>query len=1370
MKGFQSTSTTKTITAKIQLFLFLFAVVFGQAPLVTKAADAATTAWFQNFKDGNGFAPAAEVALEVSNDAANTMDSNSLKMNMKGTDTGNWDNNKNSAIITPMGQTTFDASKYNYFIFYVKDTSGTNNVHVTIKDVTGTTWDFGTDSKAVQNSWTKIVVTLDKTKALDWTKISEIRLGEYWNYNNVYYFDDLYFAQNTNDTPPGYTVPVPSTGETTWYQSFKAGNGFAPAAEVATEISNDAANTMDSNSLKMTMKGTDAGNWDNNKNSAIITPMGQTTFDASNYSYFMFYVKDTSGNNNVHVTIKDVNGATWDFGTSSNAVQNKWTKMVVALDKTKTLDWSKICEIRLGEYWNWSNVYYFDDLYFAKNASDTPPGYGDTTVPVTPISASDYLKAEGGFLWNQNGNKVALRGVNLGGWLLQESWMCPVNGADKGWANLDSINALKSRGFTDEQIQELFGTYQDNWVTTDDLDRLVDMGVNAVRVPFWYRNFMSDENGTWITNALNNNPGIKRLDWIIEEAGKRGIYVILDCHGAPGGQSLDHSTGTLGKNELYDSKKNRAIFVDLWTKIASRYKDNPVVASYDIMNEPQNNGQSDTANGWPAGSDEALQRTYSVYDELYKAIRAVDPNHVITMEAIWTGTCLPDPATYGWTNLMYQMHLYDTTKDMIDTRVNELIKFQTKYGVAAYAGEFNCDPNEEYAINKFNKAGISWTSWAYKGSKQTVGNNWFLYVAEKDYADTTVDSYETIKAKWGEAIQTKNFTTNTSTVYSWIKNHTSDPIPNSVFAPDFSPAGGTITAVTDVSITCATPGASIKYTTDGSDPKTSGTAVSGTSPINLKVVPNTTLRAYAFKADMDDSDTVSAAYILPKVSAPTFNPDTIGIPGKKNITITSTTVGANIKYTIDDSDPKTSSTAVSGPSPLTVEVVPNTTLKAYAYGENMTDSAVVSAYYPLLVPAKWYQNFETGTGFTAGAANAIVSLSSDSPLTEGSKSVQLVVRNSGDPGNANQCVNIAPQGGTPVDTTGLNYLVFYVKDTQGSNTVKITMIDKNNALWSGWSGGSNGSTVKNKWTKIILPLSSVSGIDKTAIKEIRLGQWNSGTYYFDDIFFAQTVNDANPFFTEAAEIASKITYINPPAKDAVKLTLPQVKEGFKISIKSTSNPDCIALDGTITPPIDETTVTLVFTVTNIDDGSSADTASINVVIPPKTQDATLSSITIDGKVFPAFDSAKTNYTIKIPVWAAHSVPKVEAAASKATSRLNITQAASVNDTATIEVTAEDGRTKLIYTIKFERGSSNDTSLKNIFVDGNPISNIVAAPQINFVTISYSAKLTNVTATAYDLYADVKIIQANPAKKTAVIMVIAPNKRDKQTYIVEFKIQ
>jgi aryl-phospho-beta-D-glucosidase BglC (GH1 family) len=573
------------------------------------------------------------------------------------------------------------------------------------------------------------------------------------------------------------------------------------------------------------------------------------------------------------------------------------------------------------------------------------------------IVASDFLRSEAGYLKNQNNQMVCLRGVNAGGWLIQESWMCPINGADRQWANLDTLNTLKNRGFTDAQIQTLFTTYQNNWFSITDLDNLQAMHVNCLRVPFWYRNFMLDEAGTWITGTdLNSNPGIQKLDWVINECGKRGIYVVLDCHGAPGGQNMDHSCGTLARNDLYDSPALRAVFDDMWTKIAQRYNGNPVVAAYDIMNEPQNNEGYSGPHAYPPGSTRALSRTYSVYDEVYKAIRAVDTGHVITMEAIWTGTCLPNPATYGWTNVLYSMHLYDTSTSMIDTRVNELINFQTQYGVAVYVGEFNCDPYEEYAMDKFNQAGISWTTWAYKGSKQSIGNNWFLYVKQLPYADSTVDDYNTIMSKWGTVINTSNFDTNINTVYKWITNNIDDPLPGEP---------------------TPTPG---------------------------------------------------------PTATPTPTPD-----GSSSV---------------------------------------------------------------------WYQNFESGTGFTAGTKATAASYA-DTANTGGSKCVKLTVNSSGDPGTSSRCVKVTPQNGSSIDASSKNYLLFFVKDTQGANTIRVTIIDTGNASWNGWT---SAQSAPNQWTKISVALSSVSGINKAAIKEIRLGEWNAGTYYFDDICFAVNSSDGIPAF------------------------------------------------------------------------------------------------------------------------------------------------------------------------------------------------------------------------------------------------------------------
>ena len=86
----------------------------------------------------------------------------------------------------------------------------------------------------------------------------------------------------------------------------------------------------------------------------------------------------------------------------------------------------------------------------------------------------------------------------------------------------------------------------------------------------------------------------------------------------------------------------------------------------------------------------------------------------------------------------------------------------------------------------------------------------------------------------------------------------------------------------------------------------------------------------------------------------------------------------------------------------------------------------------------------------------------------------------------------------------------------------------------------------------------------------------------------------------AAKVAALITAITAPAKDAISLTLPTVEAGFTVAIKSSDELEVIALDGTIVPPADETTVALVLEVTRTSDSTKANTVSINVVVPAKT--------------------------------------------------------------------------------------------------------------------------------------------------------------------------
>ena len=165
--------------------------------------------------------------------------------------------------------------------------------------------------------------------------------------------------------------------------------------------------------------------------------------------------------------------------------------------------------------------------------------------------------------------------------------------------------------------------------------------------------------------------------------------------------------------------------------------------------------------------------------------------------------------------------------------------------------------------------------------------------------------------------------------------------------PTFSPAGGAYASGLAVTIGDATAGANLYYTTDGSVP-TSGSALY-VGPVTVS--QGETLSAIAIAPGFTNSGVASAAYTIgagggggePAAAPPTFSP-TAGIyTSVQTVTISDTTPGAAIYYTLDGSQPSSASTQYV--TPITVSATE--TINAIAIASGFPNSGVASAAYTI---------------------------------------------------------------------------------------------------------------------------------------------------------------------------------------------------------------------------------------------------------------------------------------------------------------------------------------------------------------------------------------------------------------------------------------
>ncbi len=343
-----------------------------------------------------------------------------------------------------------------------------------------------------------------------------------------------------------------------------------------------------------------------------------------------------------------------------------------------------------------------------------------------------FISTKGTEVIGVDGKPFLMKGTNLGNWLVPEGYMfkfdhCP---------SPRLIDGMLNELIGPEETKLFWKKYLENYITKEDIHYLRTLGMNSIRIPFHYKLF-TDEAYMGKHGAAN---GFAIMDKVINWCKQENLYVILDMHCAPGGQTGDNIDDSWGTPFLFENASNQQQTIAIWKMIAAHYKDEPTVMGYDLLNEPI-----------ATYFDKERYNKYlePLYKKITAAIRSVDGNHLMFYGgAQWDSNFKIFGEPYD-KKAVYTFHKYwtPTTQEVIQ----EYIDFSNKYQVPIYCGETGENTGEW--ITEFtkllNQQKIGWHYWPYKKMENARGIMSFTmpenFKAVIQFADTARNNFELIR-------------------------------------------------------------------------------------------------------------------------------------------------------------------------------------------------------------------------------------------------------------------------------------------------------------------------------------------------------------------------------------------------------------------------------------------------------------------------------------------------------------------------------------------------------------------------------------------------------------------------------------------------
>lgn len=239
---------------------------------------------------------------------------------------------------------------------------------------------------------------------------------------------------------------------------------------------------------------------------------------------------------------------------------------------------------------------------------------------------------------------------------------------------------------------------------------------------------------------------IERIDGLLPLFRKHNIKIVIDLHAGPGTEINKVASNILGKNTSLETLE------EAWRKLARRYRNEPLIYGYDLLNEPVGDDYLKSADPWA-----------DISERLVKAIREIDPDTPIITEPDFTRI-----RPIAGKNIIYSPHFYSPhsythqgvlgqvrwsypgvidgvywDKEQLRVSMKDAIEFQKKYNVPIFVGEFSVinwakggDRYLKDMIELFEEYGWDWTYHAFREypgwSVEHEGIDWHKIVPSAD--------------------------------------------------------------------------------------------------------------------------------------------------------------------------------------------------------------------------------------------------------------------------------------------------------------------------------------------------------------------------------------------------------------------------------------------------------------------------------------------------------------------------------------------------------------------------------------------------------------------------------------------------------------